>query len=154
MISDHIDCVLCKIAAHEAAAQVIYEDNEIMAILDLYPATRGHMLVIPKKHIANAYEMPEGTGKRIMECALRLCKAIRRGLNPDGLNLIQANGEAGGQTIDHFHLHIVPRYNNDEVLLKFGHGNQPADGKELSDTAAAIRLELQLRKDSQQAPGR
>jgi histidine triad (HIT) family protein len=86
--------------------------------------------------------MPVETGKRIMECALLLCKAVKKGLKPDGLNLIQSNKVAGGQTIDHFHLHIVPRYKDDEVILKFGHGSQPEGKKILSDTAAAIKKAL------------
>jgi histidine triad (HIT) family protein len=136
------NCILCKIARHEATAQILYEDEEIMAMLDLFPATKGHTLIIPKAHIATVYDMPIETGKKIMECAIRLCQSINNSLKPTGLNLIQANGESGGQTIDHFHLHIVPRYENDGVILKFGHGSQPADKNELTNTAAAIKRSL------------
>jgi histidine triad (HIT) family protein len=136
------DCILCRISKHEVIAEMLYEDEDIMAILDLFPATRGHMLIIPKAHIATIYDMPVETGKKIMECAIRLCKSIKIGLKPDGLNLIQSNEAAGGQTIDHFHLHIVPRYDNDDVMLKFGHGSQPANKIELTNTAAAIKRAL------------
>jgi len=135
-------CILCRIASHEAEAEILCENEEIMAMLDLYPATEGHTLIIPKAHITTVYDMPIETGKKIMECTVRLCQSIRSGLKPTGLDLIQANGEAGGQTIDHFHLHIVPRYDNDGVILKFGHGSQPVDKNELTKTAAVIKRAL------------
>jgi histidine triad (HIT) family protein len=136
------NCILCDIANHAVNAAILFENERIMAILDLYPATRGHTLVIPKKHISTIYDMPSETGQEIMDCAILLCKAINSRFKPDGLNLIQANGEVGGQTIDHFHLHIVPRYKNDEVVLKFGHGNVAADRHEIDQVAEMIRQAL------------
>ena len=136
------NCVLCKIAKHEVDAAIVCENDHIIAILDRFPATRGHVLILPKEHIENIYEMPVETGMEIMRIAISVCNGIKLILRPDGLNLIQANGEAGGQTIDHFHLHIVPRYNNDSVILKFGHGSVPADRNELINTAAAVRRAL------------
>lgn len=134
------DCILCKISQKQAGAFILHESGNIIAVLDLYPATRGHVLVLPRKHIPNVYEMPADVGKEIMQTAILLSNTIKRQLRPDGLNLIQSNGIAGGQTIDHFHLHIVPRYKNDEVVLKFGHGSQPADAQELASIASLIRL--------------
>jgi len=135
-------CILCAIARHEADAAILYESDSVIAMLDLYPATRGHTLVLPKNHIRTVFDMPAKTGAEIMKTAILLSNAIQRGLHPDGLNLIQSNGLAGGQTIDHFHLHIVPRYKDDGVVLKFGHGSQAAEPGELSRAAASIRQNL------------
>jgi histidine triad (HIT) family protein len=133
-------CILCKISQHQVGSFILYESEHVIAVLDLYPATKGHILVLPKDHIANIYDMPVDTGMEIMKAAILLSNAVKQRLHPDGLNLIQSNGTAGGQTIDHFHLHIVPRYQNDSVVLKFGHGSQPADSEELANIASLIRL--------------
>ena len=132
-------CTLCKIAKHELSAVIVHEDEDVIAILDLYPATSGHILVLPKQHIENVYVMPVKTGRRIMEVALALSRAVKHELSPTGMNLIQSNEAAGGQTINHFHLHIVPRYEHDPVVLKFGHGSKPADNTELERLGALLR---------------
>jgi histidine triad (HIT) family protein len=119
---------------------VLYESEHVIAVLDLYPATKGHILVLPRDHIANIFDMPMDTGMEIMKATISLSNAVNQHLHPDGLNLIQSNGTAGGQTIDHFHLHIVPRYKYDGVVLRFGHGSKPADPEELANIAALIRL--------------
>lgn len=113
-----------------------------MAIMDLYPATPGHVLVIPKSHIENIYSMPGELGRDIMAVAVKIAGAIKQGLHPIGVNLIQANEEAGGQTIAHFHLHIVPRYQGDSVVLRFGHGEKPTQAEELGAVADKIRSVL------------
>lgn len=135
-------CPFCKMAERELRPVVVYEDNDILAIMDLYPATSGHTLVLPKQHIENLYDMPSDLGAHIMVVAVAVAKAVKQKLSPNGLNLIQSNELAAGQTIPHFHLHIVPRYQNDLVILKFGHGNVPAEPKELERTASLIRSGL------------
>jgi histidine triad (HIT) family protein len=134
------DCILCGISSHKAKSHILYESEQVIAVLDLYPATRGHTLILPKYHIPTICGMPLDTGMEIMKTAIDLAKAIKLALHPEGLNLIQANGVAGGQTIDHFHLHIVPRYGNDGVVLRFGHGSQSANSEELAKVASIIRL--------------
>jgi histidine triad (HIT) family protein len=141
-----MDCLLCKIAKHDAPAVIVREDNDLMVIMDLYPATRGHMLVFPRTHIENIYSMPEEKGARIMAAAIAMAKIIKRELHPDGLNLVQSNEIAGGQTTMHFHLHIVPRYQNDQVRFSFGHGRIPADINELKNLASLIRSKLPRRR--------
>ncbi len=136
------NCILCDIVNRKTKAAILYESETVVAILDLYPATQGHTLIVPKEHIPTVFDMPLETGREIMDCAILLCRAINGSLKPAGLNLIQANGKAGGQTIDHFHLHIVPRYKNDEVVLKFGHGNIAADTDEIERVAKIIRQVL------------
>lgn len=135
-------CPFCLIARHELPAEVIREDDEVMALLDLYPATTGHVLVIPKRHIENIYGLPADLGAKLMTAALGIAGAIKRQLSPDGLNLVQSNGSAGGQTIPHLHLHIVPRYHNDGVRLQFGHGVEPAPEADLRRIASLIRSAL------------
>ena len=136
------ECPFCKIARHEIPAVVVQEDNDLLAIVDLYPATPGHILVLPKQHVENIYLMPADLGAHIMEAAVTVAKAVKQQLSPDGLNLIQSNELAAGQTIPHFHLHIVPRYKGDPVTLQFGHGNVPGDAKKLEQTASLLRLAL------------
>ncbi len=111
--------------------------------MDLYPATPGHILVLPKQHIENIYTLPYDLGAHIMRVAINISQAVKRQLSPDGLNLIQANELAAGQTIPHFHLHIVPRYKNDAVVLRFGHGNRPAHQDELELLAGKIRSSME-----------
>jgi histidine triad (HIT) family protein len=136
-------CAFCKIGRHELPTVVVEEDEDVLAIMDLYPASTGHILVMPKLHIEDIYSMPPDLGARIMVMALAVARAIKETLSPIGLNLLQSNGVEAGQTIPHFHLHIVPRYLHDSVFLRFGHGNVPAQIDELERTASLIRSALE-----------
>ncbi len=133
------DCLFCRIVRHELKAVVVHEDKDVLVMMDLYPATPGHMLVLPKEHIETIYTMSENIGARIMTIAIAVAKSIKQKLSPTGLNLIQSNELSAGQTVPHFHLHIVPRYNDDSVLLRFGHGNIPEDVAELDRIASLIK---------------
>lgn len=144
MNSDEKNCPFCRMVRHELNAVVVYEDDEILAIMDLYPATPGHVLVLPKQHIEDIYSMREDLASRIMVAATKIAKVIKQQLSPDGLNLIQSNELAAGQTIRHFHLHIVPRYSGDSVLLKFGHGSAPAKVDELEKVAFLVKSALTI----------
>ena len=136
------DCPFCKMVRHELSHVLVQEDKDILASMDLYPATTGHMLVLPKQHIETIYDMPAALGVRIMTTAIALAKAIKLRWSPDGLNLIQSNEVVGGQTVPHFHLHIVPRYRNDSIILRFGHGNVPEKIADLEQTASSLRSVL------------
>jgi len=116
-MKDEKSCPFCKMVRHQIHAVVVYEDDEILAVMDLFPATPGHVLVLPKQHIENIYSLREDLASRIMMTATRIAKAIKQQLSPDGLNLIQSNKLAAGQAIPHFHLHVVPRYKDDQVVL-------------------------------------
>ena len=133
------NCPFCNLAKHELPAIVVYEDDDLLAIMDLYPATPGHVLVLPKQHIEDIYSLQEDLASRIMVTATKIARAIKQQLSPDGLNLIQSNELAAGQTIPHFHLHVVPRYKGDTVMLRFGHGDIPANTEELEHVATRIR---------------
>lgn len=107
------DCIFCKIANGEIPAKTLYEDEDFRVILDLGPATRGHALILPKEHYKNIYELPEETAAGVMKLAKKMAIRMTEKLRTDGFNLMQNNGEAAGQTVMHFHLHLIPRYEND-----------------------------------------
>ncbi len=144
MVRPAEDCPFCKMGKHELNHVPVLEDREVLAIMDLYPATPGHVLVLPKKHIETLYEIPTDLGARIMATTIMLAKVIKEKLTPDGLNLIQANEIAAGQTVAHFHLHIVPRYQGDAVMLRFGHGSTPERVAELERIASLLKSGLSL----------
>lgn len=107
------DCIFCKIANGEIPSKTVYEDKHFRVILDLGPAAKGHALLLPKEHADNLYELPEETAEQVLPLAKKIAARMRKKLQCDGLNLVQNNGEAAGQTVMHFHLHIIPRYEND-----------------------------------------
>ena len=107
------NCIFCKIAAGEIPSNTIYEDDSFRVILDLGPATKGHALVLPKNHYADLFEIPEDVLADVAMVAKKVAGTMKEKLSCDGLNLVQNNGEAAGQTVMHFHLHIIPRYKDD-----------------------------------------
>ncbi|SDA70715.1 histidine triad (HIT) family protein [Butyrivibrio sp. INlla18] len=106
-------CIFCKIANGEIPSNTIYEDDAFRVILDNGPATKGHALVLPKAHYSDLFEMPEEAAADAMKVAKKVAALLKTKLNCDGLNLVQNNGETAGQTVMHFHLHVIPRYEND-----------------------------------------
>lgn len=107
------DCVFCKIANGEIPSKTLYEDEKFRVILDLGPATKGHALILPKEHAADLYELPDDTAADALIIAKKLAIKMKEKLNCAGLNLVQNNGEAAGQTVAHFHIHLIPRYEGD-----------------------------------------
>ncbi len=107
------NCIFCKIANGEIPSKTIYEDEHFRVILDLGPAARGHALLIPKEHADNLYELPAELAAEVLPAAKKIAAKMRQKLQCDGLNLVQNNGETAGQTVMHFHLHMIPRYEND-----------------------------------------
>ncbi len=139
----HTDlCLFCSLAAHQTESVIVYDDEQAMAVMDLYPATKGHTMVFPKRHVADIYSMSDELGGRIMAVAIEVAKSIKLAMSPDGLNLVQANGSAAGQTNQHFHLHVIPRYHGDRVSLRFGRTALPERVENLRETAALIRAGL------------
>ncbi|MDD6662633.1 MAG: HIT family protein [Lachnospiraceae bacterium] len=123
------NCIFCKIANGEIPSATVYEDEDFRAILDLNPASKGHTLIIPKKHAANLFELPEETAEKVLSIAKKLGARLKEGLHAEGLNVVQNNGEAAGQTVMHFHMHLIPRYNNDTVNVKWVPGTLTEDDK-------------------------
>nr|WP_027870458.1 HIT family protein [[Eubacterium] cellulosolvens] len=109
------DCIFCKIAAGEIPSATIYEDEDFRVILDLGPATKGHALILPKQHYADITEMPEELTAKAFVLAKKIVTFMKDALPSDGYNIVQNNGEAAGQTVFHFHIHLIPRYKNDHA---------------------------------------
>jgi histidine triad (HIT) family protein len=136
------DCVFCDIVTGLAAASVVFEDPVAVAIMDIQPMNPGHVLVIPKRHLANLAELDDEVGAHVFKLALRVQDAIRRsGVRCEGVNLFVADGESAGQDVFHFHLHVVPRYAGDSMKITFDSSRQPAR-EELDRTARAIARAL------------
>lgn len=113
------NCIFCKIIAGEIPSQTLYEDNQFKVILDVGPATKGHALILPKEHYANLYELPEDTASDVFKLAKKMMAKMTEKLHCDGFNIVQNNGEVAGQTVFHFHMHLIPRYKNDDEILKY-----------------------------------
>ena len=131
------DCIFCKLANGVFATNTIYEDDDFRVILDAGPATKGHALILPKEHYANIYELPEETAGKTFILAKKLAAKMTEKLGADGFNIVQNNGEAAGQTVFHFHLHLIPRYKNDgqHILWK---PTEPSD-EELKKICEALQ---------------
>ena len=117
------NCIFGKIANGDIPSRTIYENDLFRVILDNGPATEGHALVLPKDHYANLFEIPADTAAEAMKTAQTVAAMLKEKLHADGLNLVQNNGETAGQTVHHFHMHIIPRYKGDgqNILWKPGH---------------------------------
>ena len=109
------NCIFCKIAAGEIPSATLYEDEEFRVILDLGPASKGHALILPKQHYANLYELPDELAEKVIRLAKKMVIAMTKALQCDGFNVVQNNGEAAGQTVFHFHMHLIPRYKDDHA---------------------------------------
>ena len=103
------DCIFCRIANGTIPSKTLYEDESFRVILDVNPATKGHALILPKEHAADLYELPDEAAKDVLVLAKKMAKTMRDRLGCDGLNLVQNNGEAAGQTVPHFHIHLWQR---------------------------------------------
>ena len=130
------NCIFCKIANGEVPSKTLYEDDEFRVILDLGPATKGHALVLPKEHYANLYELPEETAGEVMKLAKKMVTKMTERLGCEGFNLVQNNGDLAGQTVYHFHMHMIPRYQADGQ--KIGWKPQEVTQEELEEIKNTI----------------
>ncbi len=112
------DCIFCKLANGDIPTNTLYENEKFRVILDASPAVKGHALVLPKDHFANIYEIDEQTAGEAAAVAKKMAKKISDTLHCDGLNILQNNGEAAGQTVFHYHIHLIPRYQGDEEKIQ------------------------------------
>lgn len=112
------DCIFCKIANGEIPSATLYEDEEFRVVLDLGPAAKGHALILPKDHYADLYEIDEEVAGRVFKLAKKMATKMTEALGCDGFNIVQNNKPAAGQTVFHFHMHLIPRYEGDNA--KFG----------------------------------
>ena len=124
------NCIFCKIANGEIPAATLYEDENFRVILDLGPASKGHALILPKSHAANIYELSDEMAAKAMILAKKMATAMTAALKCDGFNIVQNNGECAGQTVFHFHMHLIPRYEGDQVGLTWKPGELTDEMKE------------------------
>ncbi len=124
------DCIFCKIANGDIPSATIFEDEKFRVILDLGPASKGHALILPKEHYADIYEIPEELAGEVYKLAAKMAKKMTAVLECDGFNIVQNNKEAAGQTVFHFHMHLIPRYKDDQVGLTWKPGTLTDDVKQ------------------------
>lgn len=122
------NCVFCNLANGVWDSATLYEDEDFRVILDLGPAAKGHALILPKQHYANIFEIPEELAMKAMALAKKMAGIMTEALECDGFNIVQNNGEAAGQTVFHFHIHLIPRYTGDKAGFGWNTG-------ELDETA-------------------
>ncbi len=132
------DRIFCKLPNGVIPTNSIYEDDEFKVILDAGPASKGHALILPKEHYADIYELPEEIAGKAFILAKKLATHNTALLKADGFNIVQNNGETAGQTVFHFHLHLIPRYKNDGQMIGWKPG-KPTD-EELKETADLLRI--------------
>ena len=133
------DCIFCKLANGVIPTNMIYEDDDFAVIMDAAPVSRGHALIIPKEHADNLFELPDETGAKLIPLAKKLALKMKDTLGCDGLNVLQNNGLTAGQSVFHFHMHLIPRYadaSNNNELLGFASAGLSED--EIKEIAAKL----------------
>ena len=131
------DCIFCKIIAGELPAQIVDQDDHTVAFMDINPATRGHALVVPRRHARDLLEISAEDLEATVLAAQRLARRIHERLGADGINLLNSRGQAAWQTVFHFHMHVIPRYHDDPLRLPWSPA--PGDSDEIAATAERLR---------------
>ncbi len=134
------DCIFCKIAGGDIPSNTIYEDEDVRVILDNGPASRGHALILPKEHYDDICSLDEHLAARLLPLAARIGSAMKDTLGCSGFNVVQNNGISAGQTVFHFHIHVIPRYDDGPSMVSWVQGDPAAE--ELSETARILREAL------------
>jgi histidine triad (HIT) family protein len=129
-------CIFCAIVDGSAPSRRVYEDEHAIAFMDINPATDGHALVIPRDHVRDLWEIDEPVASKVMAAAVRVAAMMRKGLEPDGINILHATGAVAFQTVFHFHLHLIPRYRDDPIKLPWV--PRPGDRTRIDAMAARI----------------
>lgn len=134
------DCVFCKLVARQIPASIVYEDEAALAFMDLGHVNPGHVLVACKAHAENVYELDDAQAGAVFRAMARVARAVRAAFDPPGLSIYQANGKPAGQTVFHFHLHVLPRHDGDGMQLVWPVKNPPRE--QLEEYAERIRARL------------
>ena len=134
------NCIFCKIANGEIPSSTIYEDEDFRVILDLGPASRGHALILPKNHYQDVCALDEAVAAKALPLAAKIGAAMKKALGCSEFNVVQNNGKSAGQTVFHFHIHVIPRYDGGPEMVTWKPGE--ATGEELAQTAELIKKEL------------
>lgn len=128
------NCIFCKLANGEIPTKSIYEDEMFRVILDASPASRGHALILPKEHFSNVYELSDEVASKVFVLAKKMAAHMTKALGCDGFNIVQNNGEIAGQTVFHFHMHLIPRYENDHNSEKLCWNHEVFSDAEMEKT--------------------
>lgn len=134
------DCVFCRIANGELPAAALYEDDDFCVILDLNPASKGHALILPKEHYPDVCQLDETIAAKMLPLAGKLGAAMKKALGCSGFNLVQNNGAAAGQTVNHVHMHIIPRYEGGSGMVEWEPGTVSAE--EMDRIVGAVKEAL------------
>lgn len=140
-----MDCIFCKIISGEIPSVKIYEDDRALAFMDINPLNDGHLLIIPKAHAATIHQITEADFLAVMSATHKLAAAVQKTLGPDGINILQLNGEAANQVVPHLHVHIVPRWSGDGLTVSQWN-LAPGDMEKIKDVAKQIRSEITSQK--------
>jgi histidine triad (HIT) family protein len=132
--------VFCKIVARQSPASVVYEDDQVLAFMNIGQANPGHVLVILKDHATDVFALDDATAAAVFRAAARVAHAVRDAFGPPGLSIYQANGAAAGQTVLHFHLHVLPRWDGDGLPVAWPMKNPSRE--QLEEHAARIRAKV------------
>lgn len=133
------DCIFCKIIKGEIPSKTIYEDELFKVIMDIEPATKGHALILPKNHFDNLYSLGEEESKALIPLAQKLASKMKAVLHCDGLNLVQNNGAAANQTVMHFHMHLIPRYENDNNKERLSWNHEEMTAEQLDEVFQLLK---------------
>lgn len=113
------DCIFCNIVSGKFGSATLYENDEFKVILDRFPANEGHVLILVKQHVANIFELDPEVGGRLFTLAVKIAQSMKKTLGLEYMNVMQNNGSVAGQTVDHFHMHLIPRYENDGIQIAY-----------------------------------
>lgn len=136
-----MDCIFCKIVSNEIPSLKVYEDDRVLGFMDINPLNKGHLLIIPKTHAATIHEITESDFLAVMSATHKLAAAVKKALNPEGINLLQLNGKAANQVVAHLHMHIVPRWSGDGITISQWE-MVPGDMEKIKTVAEKIRSEI------------
>jgi histidine triad (HIT) family protein len=131
------DCIFCKVVAGELPSQIVDQDERTIAFMDISPATRGHLLVVPREHSRDLLEIDERDLEAVARMAQKMARRVHDRLGADGVNLLNARGSAAWQTVFHFHMHVIPRYSGDPLRLPWK--PTPGDTDEIASAAEQLR---------------
>ncbi len=135
------NCIFCKIVKNEFDSYKLYEDTNFLVIFDKFPANPGHTLILTKKHYENFFELDEYVASELLVLAQKVAIALKESTGCEGINILQNNGKAAGQEVFHYHLHVIPRYENDDVQIKLGSSEMSEE--KIKDLLKELKYQLE-----------
>jgi len=136
------NCIFCKIIGKEIPGHVVYEDEHVLAFLDISQTTEGHTLIIPKGHRVDVFEMESSAMEQVFSVVPKIARALRETFDCSGINIVSNNGESAGQTVFHYHVHLIPRYGRDNFGMRFVNNMSDYDAEKLSVLKDRIKVNI------------